>query len=258
MKISAIDRPVRLPARIADELAREISEGRLKPGDRLPTEQYLAENFGVSRNVVREAIAQLRSSGLVQSRQGLGTVVSAGRAEKPFRVDFDMQGGAAVFQHVYELRMGIEMQSAALAAQRASSRQLADITATLERMQEAKQWEADGVDLDIEFHLGVARASGNPLIAEAISFLTERMRQTIMATRERSGVVIGEVKRLTIDEHAAIRDAIIARDPEAASRAVAHHIIHAANRLGYDLAPVTEVNSKAKRESPRKRRGRTE
>lgn len=236
MKINTLDRPVRLPARIAEALKQEIGKGRLQPGDRLPTEQYLAENFGVSRNVVREAIAQLRSSGIVQSRQGVGTVVSHGDVDRPFHLDIDANGDPQQFQHVYELRMGIEMQAAALAAQRGDATQFAAIARTLDRMQEAEKWEAEGVDLDIEFHLAVATASGNPLIADAINFLTGKMRETIVATRERSGEVIGEVKRLTIDEHAAICAAIIGRDPEAARRAVAAHITKAAHRLGYELS----------------------
>lgn len=235
MKIKSLDRPVRLPARIAEALKEEIINGRLQPGDRLPTEQYLADNFGVSRNVVREAIAQLRSAGIVQSRQGVGTVVSHGDVDKPFHLDIDTNGDPRQFQHVYELRMGIEMQAAALAALRGNAVQFAAISSTLDGMQEAEKWELDGVDLDIEFHLAVATASGNPLIFDAINFLTGKMRETIIVTRERSGEVIGEVKRLTISEHAAIRDAVVARDPEAARRAVAAHITNAAHRLGYDL-----------------------
>jgi GntR family transcriptional repressor for pyruvate dehydrogenase complex len=236
MRINTLDRPVRLPARIADALAREITEGRLKPGDRLPTEQYLAENFGVSRNVVREAIAQLRSAGLVASRQGLGSVVAkAGEAERSFHVDMEAGGDAHAHQHVYELRLAIEMQAADFAARRGDAAHLQTIAETYERMRDAERWQAEGVDLDIEFHLAIARASGNPLMLEAIGFLTGGMRQTIVATRERSGEVIGEVKRLTLDEHAAIRDAILARDPDRARSAMFAHITKAAHRLGFDV-----------------------
>lgn len=236
MRINAIDRPVRLPARIAEALTREIAEGRLKPGDRLPTEQYLAENFGVSRNVVREAIAQLRSAGLVASRQGLGSVVAkAGEAERGFHIDMEQGGDANAFQNVYELRLAIEMQAADFAARRGDAAHLKAVSDSYERMRDAERWQAEGVDLDIEFHLAIARASGNPLMAEAIGFLTGGMRQTIVATRERSGEVIGEVKRMTLDEHEAIRDAILAGDPDGARAAMLAHITNAAHRLGYDI-----------------------
>lgn len=235
MRINAIDRPVRLPARIAEALTREIEEGRLKPGDRLPTEQYLAENFAVSRNVVREAIAQLRSAGLVKSRQGLGTIVAdGGEAERGFHIDLD-QGDGNASQYVYELRLGIEVQAADFAARRGDAALLRAVSETFERMRDAERWQAEGVDLDIEFHLAIARASGNPLIVDAIGYLAGGMRKTIVATRERSGEVIGEVKRLTLDEHAAIRDAIIGHDPAAAREAMMRHITNAAHRLGYDI-----------------------
>jgi len=241
MKISAIDRPVRLPARIADALTREIEEGRLKPGDRLPTEQYLADNFGVSRNVVREAIAQLRSAGLVTSRQGLGSIVAHPEdAERSFHIELDPEGEANTHQHVYELRLAIEVQAADFAARRGDEALLKAISSTFERMREAERWEAEGVDLDIDFHLAIARASGNPLMVQSIGFLAGAMRKTIVATRERSGEVIGEVKRLTLDEHAAIRDAILRRDPQAARAAMMIHITNAAHRLGYELFRETD------------------
>jgi DNA-binding FadR family transcriptional regulator len=233
VKINALERPLSLAAQIAAALTREITEGRLKPGDRLPTEHYLAANFNVSRNVVREAIAHLRSQGMVVSRQGYGTVVAPVGAEAPMPID--LGAGRPNFQHVYELRLGIEMQSAALAARRGAQPAFDAISETLDRMQEVARWETDGVDLDLAFHVAVARASGNPLIVDAIGFLTGQMSETIIATRQRSGAAIGEVKRLTIDEHAAIRDAIVARDADGARRAVLRHITYAAHRLGYDL-----------------------
>lgn len=235
MMFDALEPPVRLPARVADVLKREIGEGRLKPGDRLPTEKYLAQNFGVSRNVVREAIAQLRSAGLVASKQGMGTVVAGSGAERSFRLGLDGTANPSLFLHVYEMRLGVEMEAAALAALRATPAQLDHVSRTFEWLQEARRWESEGVALDISFHLAVAQASGNPLFVESIEQLTERMRETIAVTRERSGAAIGEVKRLTIDEHGAIRDAILARDPEAARRAVANHLTGAAHRLGYEM-----------------------
>ena len=120
MKIDSLDRPARLPVRIASAIMLEINEGRLKAGDRLPTEQFLADSFSVSRNVVREAIAQLRSAGIVHSRQGFGTVVGRGDAEPPLQADLQSMGEAATFHDVYELRAIVEMQAAAFAARRAS------------------------------------------------------------------------------------------------------------------------------------------
>lgn len=229
MKIDSLNRPARLPVQIADALRKEILDGRLKVGDRLPTEQYLAQNFGVSRNVVREAIAQLRSENLVQSKQGLGTIVSAGSVEPTLSFE------AASYGQVYELRLGIEVQAVEFAVLRATPDQLKALGDTVELMRDAERWEAEGVDLDLGFHIAIAEATGNPLIVEAISYLAAKMRSTIEETRARSGNAVGEIKRLTIEEHAAIRDALLARDAPAAKKAMAAHIRNAAHRLGYDV-----------------------
>src|SRR5690606_24073700 len=112
------------------------------------------------RNVVREAIAQLRSAGLVASRQGLGSVVAkAGEAERGFHIDMEQGGDANAFQNVYELRLAIEMQAADFAARRGDAARLKAVSETFERMRDAERWQAEGVDLDIEFHLAIARAS---------------------------------------------------------------------------------------------------
>lgn len=246
MKIRSLDRPTPLPAQMAGILVGEIHSGRLRPGDRLPTEQYLATNFGVSRNVVREAIAQLRSAGLVSSRQGFGTIVvqcggtGVGRQLAATTIASD---DTLHFRHVYEVRTLLESRAAALAANHGDASQFAAITRTLERMKEAAQWLAEGVDLDVDFHLAIARASGNPLLGELLTVLRERMRETMVATRRRSGGVIGEVRQLTIEEHTVIRDAIVRRDPGAAQAAMARHISNAAHRLGHPLPPEVSTDS---------------
>lgn len=229
MKIDSLTRPARLPVQVAGALRKEILDGRLKVGDRLPTEHYLSQNFGVSRNVIREAIAQLRSEGLVQSKQGLGTIVSAGSVEQALNFE------AALYGQVYEFRLGIEVQAAEFAALRATPEQLHSLSETVDLMQDAERWEAEGVDLDLGFHIAIAEATGNPLVVDAISYLAARMRNTIEETRARSGNAVGEIKRLTIEEHAAIRDALVARDAAAAAKAMATHIRNAAHRLGYDV-----------------------
>lgn len=236
MKIDSLQQPQRLPARIASAIMREINEGRLKLGDRLPTEQFLADNFDVSRNVVREAIAQLRSAGVLTSRQGFGTVVALDQPDSSRAGQSPTPNDPMSFHHAYELRAIIESQAAALTARRGNDAQLQAISATLERMQKAERWEKEGVDLDLDFHLAIARASGNPYIFDSIGALTGKMRETIVTTRQRSGGIVGEIRLLTISEHAAIRDAIVARQPDRARQAMVRHIRNAAARLGYDLA----------------------
>ena len=127
MSLGSLERVPQLPTRIVDAIRREIGEGRLKPGDRLPGEQLLADTFGVSRNVVREAIARLRSDGFVQSRQGIGAFVVRDAPSPVLRIEQDASNDRVSFTHVFELRAMLEVQAAGLAAARGTAAQHAPI-----------------------------------------------------------------------------------------------------------------------------------
>src|SRR5690349_5425349 len=117
MKIRTIERKPHLPSQVASLITQEIAAGRLKPGDQLPTEQALSQSYGVSRNVVREAIARLRSEGIVQSRQGVGAFLT--RAESTtLRIDAEKLKDLGEFRHIFELRAMLEIRAAGLAAER--------------------------------------------------------------------------------------------------------------------------------------------
>src|SRR5262245_30810207 len=107
------------------QLASEIRGGRLAPGSRLLTEQELMTTLGVSRTVVREAIAALRSEGLVVTRQGSGAYVAADGSRVPFRINADGAGSIVDVLRIMELRLAIEVEAAALAAERATVQQIA-------------------------------------------------------------------------------------------------------------------------------------
>jgi GntR family transcriptional repressor for pyruvate dehydrogenase complex len=118
LKLDLISRGPHLPALVASSISREIAEGRLKPGDQLPTEQALAKTFGVSRNVIREAIARLRSENQVWSKQGRGAFVAEAANSAVLAItDGDLSAGDA-FASLFELRGIIEVQGAAIAAAR--------------------------------------------------------------------------------------------------------------------------------------------
>src|SRR5882762_8004748 len=112
MKLPTIERHTHLPARVANLITQEIQAGRLKLGDQLPTEQALATSLGVSRNVVREAIARLRSEGIVQSRQGVGAFLARTAAAATLRIDAEVLKDLEEFQHVFELRAILEIRAA--------------------------------------------------------------------------------------------------------------------------------------------------
>src|SRR5947199_10729047 len=126
MGLSA-SRPLPAPRSLTGELVArltdDITSGRIPPGSRLPTEQELIAATGVSRTVVREAVAALRAEGLVVTRQGVGAFVPE-NARRPLRIDFDPLSPLRAVLDVLELRTGIEIEAAGLAADRGSASQI--------------------------------------------------------------------------------------------------------------------------------------
>ncbi|RUU60439.1 GntR family transcriptional regulator, partial [Mesorhizobium sp. M2C.T.Ca.TU.002.02.1.1] len=104
LKLDKVNRGPHLSTLVASSISREIAQGRLKPGDQLPTEQALATTFGVSRNVVREAIARLRSEGRIWSQQGRGAFVADATNATVLTIDYETLQRADSFRNLFELR----------------------------------------------------------------------------------------------------------------------------------------------------------
>ena len=130
----SLGRPENLPDEIAQQLRARILNESLAPGQRLPTEQELGAQFGVSRNVVREAIARLKLTGLVETRHGVGTFVCSDLAMRPFEVSHDDLLDLAQIIHVHQLRVEIESGAAALAATHRTKAQLDTLRLALKRV----------------------------------------------------------------------------------------------------------------------------
>ena len=231
MKLAALERRERLPHRVADLISAEIRSGRLKPGDRLPTEHEFSARLGVSRNVVREAIARLRSDGLVESKQGIGAFLRRTEPADALRFDSKALEDLEEFRQVFELRAMLEIRTAGLAAERRDPKGLKALKTALERMHSSAKWEEAGVDADLDFHRAVARTTGNPYLVRVSAFITQQMRQSIAKTRE-SMESAAEVMDITLAEHTAAYDAIRNGSPESARKAMSRHISNAAARLG--------------------------
>lgn len=219
-----------LPQRVVALLVRDIEGGTLEPGSRLPTEQQLSARLGVSRNVIREAIAQLRADGLVEARQGVGAFVLAPEQRAAIRIDRQTLQEAGNIERLFELRSILETEAARLAATRHSSNQLAAIKAHLDRMGGEEKWEDGSIDADLAFHREVARATGNSYIHTFISFVCEQIRQTIYIARRTNP--LHDLVRVNVAEHVRIFEALRDRDPQAAADAMRIHIRGAAERAG--------------------------
>ena len=124
--------PPSRPAQLAEWFAREIRAGRLMSGEKLPTEQELNARFGVSRTVIREAMASLRSEGLVVSRQGSGVFVADQGASRTFRIISDELRSLTEIENVLQLRLAVELEAAAIAAKKRSDEDLAHMRRLLD------------------------------------------------------------------------------------------------------------------------------
>jgi GntR family transcriptional repressor for pyruvate dehydrogenase complex len=219
-----------LPQRVATFLSREIEAGDASPGSRLPTEQQLADRFGVSRNVIREAIAQLRADGMVEARQGVGAFVLGPEERTVIRIDGDALKDSRNLQHLFELRRVLETEAATLAAIRRNADDLASIRTALDRMSGEERWEDGSIDADLTFHREIARATGNSYIHTFISFVCEHIRKSIYYARETNP--LHHLVEINVAEHVRVYDALAASDPAAAGEAMRLHIVGAARRVG--------------------------
>ncbi len=228
-----IRRNEHLPARIATQIGREISEGRISAGDRLPTEHILAKNFGVSRSVIREAIAQLRNEGLVETRQGVGAFATEAERRPWLRIEQGDLADRESFRSLYQLRVPLELEAAGLAALNHTPEDMARIDETLEQMTGAEKWTEQGIVADLAFHRALAAATQNEYFLLFIGFITERISLAINTARAHA--VLEEIVEVTIAEHVAIRDAVASRDPAKAREAMRMHMAGSVGRLNLTL-----------------------
>jgi GntR family transcriptional regulator, transcriptional repressor for pyruvate dehydrogenase complex len=193
--IRTLGRAPNLPSQLARMISDEILGGRFKAGERLPTERELAETFGVSRNVVREAIARLTFEGTVEPRQGSGVFVLGTNPIAALRLDPEMLRDRSLFANLFELRSILEGEAASLAAARRGRKHLAAIKAAI-----------------------------------FINFISEHVRASIAEANER--VDLPSRERINKEEHAAIYEAIAAKDIDGARESMRRHIGKAMERLG--------------------------
>jgi DNA-binding FadR family transcriptional regulator len=199
-------------------------------GSQLPSEQAMAEGFGVSRTVIREAISRLKSEGLIDTRQGRGAFVRTDRLDVPFRIDFDSEDLLGSLLHIIELRRGLDSEIAFLAAERRKRDQMAAIRRALADIERASKAGRDAVAEDLSFHSSIALATGNPIFPELLRFLNRFLYVAVRVTRANEDRR-GEFSEQARVEHNAIAEAIERQDPEAAATAAKMHMINAAVRI---------------------------
>jgi GntR family transcriptional regulator, transcriptional repressor for pyruvate dehydrogenase complex len=197
-----------------------ILDGRLAPGQQLPSERALSEALGISRPTVREAIRSLQAMHILESRHGAGTFVASLSVEEllgPLQFVLSLADGG--LEHLFEVRLLLEPGAAALAAERASAEAVSGLRDCAGRAENAINEPGVMLRLDTELHERIVRAAANPLL-EHLWAATSALGAESRAYTARLPGVLDD----TIGEHAAIVEAIAAGDPDAARAGMAAHI----------------------------------
>lgn len=223
--------PRNLTRELVERLSAEITGGKLAPGSKLPTEPELCAALGVSRTVVREAVAALRAEGLVVTRQGVGAFVASDVQRRPFRIDPEGLRSIDEVLEVMELRVGVESEAAGRAAERGTPAQIRRIGDALERIHRAIGKGDIAVDQDFAFHHAVAEAANNAQFPRFLEFLGRFIipRQSIRVAQERPEDRRGYLEGIQ-GEHRAIFEAIRNGDATAARTAMRAHLQNSLNR----------------------------
>jgi len=220
-----------LVEQVMTRLGTDIRGGRLMPGARLPTEQELTTTMGVSRTVVREAVAALRADGLVVTRRGSGAYVAANPTASPFRIAAPELDKIGDILDVMELRLAVEVEAAALAAERASRKQVAAIRTALRGIDRALRSGDGAVAEDFAFHRAIAEATGNRQFPRFLAFLGSHVipRQNVRLSVDTPAERRAYLERIQ-HEHGRIVAGISDEDPAEARRAMREHLTRSLER----------------------------
>ena len=206
---------------VAEAILELIRDRGLRDGDTLPPTAGMAERFGVSRPVLREALADLAGRGLIERQQGRESIVRLPGAEQIARLlDYQVEQTDISDVQLHELREALEVRSARLAAVNATKDDMAELEQRLTALREAALDVEASLDADVAIHRAVARASGNPLFA----LILDALGPLLLSSRRhawKSYVSLGGDYEQVIAWHAEIVQAILAQDPDAADAAMA-------------------------------------
>lgn len=230
-KTTRVKKSGHLAEDIEKTLRSLIDNGQYPPGSKLPTENLLAQHYGVSRPVVREAIAGLRASGLITSRRGSGVFVSDTAKDDPrnlFLGDWPERVPEVI--DALELRAAVEVQAACLAAQRASTAQIETIHEMHDKFALHLNDAAAVEQADFEFHQSIALATNNASFAAFLGQMGQRTIPRANLTLDHDTQIYGQYMARLKAEHLTILQAIEDRDPDTAGQAMETHLLGSLRR----------------------------
>lgn len=218
-------KPKKIYEEVAEALLASIRAGELKPGDKLDSVQQLAESFKVGRSAIREALTSLRAMGLIELRQGEGTYV---KEFSPADIAFPLQSAILMDKqdvfHLLEVRKILEAGAASIAAEKRTAANLEKMEMALKKMKEHSGDIILGEKADLDFHLALAEATANPLLANLMHHVSDLMGESMRETRRICLYTETATVEKLYEEHEAIFKAIKEQQPDRAAVEMRLHL----------------------------------
>lgn len=226
-----------LSDQVAERLLRYIVSQGLEPGARLPSEQKLADEFAVSRPVVREALRSLVGQQVIEIVNGKGAIVCA-LNNRPLGLFFQraLQMEEQSILELMEVRRYVEVPMARLAAERRNEDDLKTLEVLMEKMRERTYSSEEYVALDVDFHVAIARAAHNTILYHIVDSVRTSLAGVIGAVflRQQSEAARSNIQARSQAMHQAIHEAIVRQDGVEAERAMRAHLTDASEAIGVD------------------------
>lgn len=229
---------------VVAKLVERIDSGLYAPGEKIPSSAQLCEEFGVSRTVVREALTSLKVAGRVIARQGAGVYVTDKDA-RTLNFEISRIDDIRSAMQILELRLGVEMQSVALAAQRRTPEALAEIARAFDHIENLDTNDAaTEARADYEFHLAIAKATRNPHFPSFLEAVMGDINFDLVLKHSQSSRSYNAYLKKVNKEHATILAAITRGDVKAAKQALSAHLEESLNRYRAMLSEPLDQRTK--------------
>jgi len=223
MVFKPIERNKRVYEHVIDQIRIAIEEGRIHPGDKLPSERELAHRLNVARTSVKEAITVLETSGIITVKRGVGMYLNDdSKSQIVFRLTHMLNRRASDFSDVIELRQAIEGDAAYYAAKRMNPRQREQLTTCYEQLIHSEKRAETAIEEDYQFHFTIVEGANNPVLLEVMNVIAQKMITGLKESRYIS--VSNEIlNNEVLEEHTNIYNAIMNHEPEKARTAMWEH-----------------------------------
>jgi GntR family transcriptional regulator, transcriptional repressor for pyruvate dehydrogenase complex len=215
-----------LTTELVEYVRARIKSGELAPGNRLPTEKVLIGQLGVSRTVIREAVARLTAEGLVQPRQGSGVFITDSAKYQAFQITQQEMVDVGDATKLLELRLAVETETAGLAAERRTKSDIDNLKRKLNAITRLIKNGEDAVEADFELHVAIAQATGNQYFVRFMEFIGVRLvpPRSIIQSSQQESYRTRYLEKIQ-GEHIELVEAIISGNARGARAAARTHLL---------------------------------